>query len=450
MDINIKRYFSNKTDRSKEAVKNIALSFAAKAVSIICSLMIVSLTINYVNPTQYGIWLTLSSIIGWVHFFDLGIGNGFRNKFAEAKAHGDTIIARKYVSTTYLMISLIVAFVFLVIMSINHFINWSTVLRVNETYSDELSKIFVVISAFFCLNMVVSLLGTLLTADQKPGVGAIIGGLGQVVSLAVIYILTKVSQGSLMKLALYFSGVPCLIWLIASVYMYSSTKYKEYLPKVEYFDKSLIKDILGLGVQFFFIGLAMILVFQIINIVISRELGPEYVTEYNIAYKYFSISHMIIAIIVNPFWSAFTDAYQKKDIVWMKNIKRKLEHIWALSSIAIVLMLAISGIVYKYWIGDEVTIPIQTSVVLAIFFISNNLAATYLNLINGIGYIKIQLIIYIIISVISWPAMTIGGQLFGIVGIVTIPTICVTAQWIFGKIQLEKVLNGTVSGIWSK
>ena len=113
-------------------------------------------------------------------------------------------------------------------------------------------------------------------------------------------------------------------------------------------------------------------------------------------------------------------------------------------------MLAISGIVYKYWIGDEVTIPIQTSVVLAIFFISNNLAATYLNLINGIGYIKIQLIIYIIISVISWPAMTIGGQLFGIVGIVTIPTICVTAQWIFGKIQLEKVLNGTVSGIWSK
>ena len=33
--------------------------------------------------------LTLSSIIGWFAFFDIGFGNGLRNKFAEAIAKGD-------------------------------------------------------------------------------------------------------------------------------------------------------------------------------------------------------------------------------------------------------------------------------------------------------------------------------------------------------------------------
>ena len=81
--------FSNSSGRSKEAMRNIILSFFAKGISVASSLLIVPLTIHYVNPTQYGIWLTLSSIIGWVAFFDLGLGNGFRNRFAEAKAQGD-------------------------------------------------------------------------------------------------------------------------------------------------------------------------------------------------------------------------------------------------------------------------------------------------------------------------------------------------------------------------
>jgi hypothetical protein len=33
-------------------------------------------------PTRYEIWLTLSSIVGWFSFFDVGLGHGLRNKFA--------------------------------------------------------------------------------------------------------------------------------------------------------------------------------------------------------------------------------------------------------------------------------------------------------------------------------------------------------------------------------
>ena len=87
-------------ERTRLAIRNSLMSLLAKCISIFCTLAIVPLTINYVNPTRYGIWMTLSGMIGWMAFFDLGFGNGFRNRFAEAKAKGDTLLARQYLSTT--------------------------------------------------------------------------------------------------------------------------------------------------------------------------------------------------------------------------------------------------------------------------------------------------------------------------------------------------------------
>ena len=104
----IDRYYDS-SNRSKKVLKNIALSIISKGITIICSLLVVPLTINYVNPTRYGIWLSLSSIIGWIGYFDLGLGNGFRNKYAEAKAFGNYILAKQYISTTYLTITIIMS-----------------------------------------------------------------------------------------------------------------------------------------------------------------------------------------------------------------------------------------------------------------------------------------------------------------------------------------------------
>src|SRR5690606_7162947 len=72
-------------ERSIKAKKNIAISLAIKGVSICISFIMVPLTIDYINPSRYGIWLTLSSIVGWFSFFDVGLTQGLRNKFAEAK-----------------------------------------------------------------------------------------------------------------------------------------------------------------------------------------------------------------------------------------------------------------------------------------------------------------------------------------------------------------------------
>ena len=278
--------------RSKAAAKNIFISLISKGILIVSSLLIIPLTIDYINPTQYGIWLTLSSVIGWISFFDLGLGNGFRNKFAEAKAKGNVLLARQYLSTTYFSIFVIVLLVFVAMCFGNQYVDWASFLKVEDSYNEELSRIFVILSAFFCMNMIAGIFGTMLTADQKPGYASMIQGLGQFISLMVIFILTKTTDGSLTNLALYFAGTPCFVMIISSIIMYS-THYKSIAPRLVDIRYSLIKDILNMGVKFFVIYLCMIMIFQIMNLVISREVGPLGVTQYNIADRYFKIVYMV-------------------------------------------------------------------------------------------------------------------------------------------------------------
>ena len=168
MKLYIRDLYANSSGRSKEAARNILISFIARGVSMVCSLLIVPVTINYVNPTRYGIWLTLSSIIGWILLFDFGLGNGLRNKFAEARAKGDTELARQYVSTTYLTLGAIMLALFAIVFIANLFVNWSSVLNVDISYAEELKQVFIIVTLFFCTSLVVNLFSTILTADQKP------------------------------------------------------------------------------------------------------------------------------------------------------------------------------------------------------------------------------------------------------------------------------------------
>ena len=59
--------------RSIKARKNILSLFGVKLVSVPISFIMVPLTLGYVNEETYGIWLTLSSIVAWINFFDIGI-----------------------------------------------------------------------------------------------------------------------------------------------------------------------------------------------------------------------------------------------------------------------------------------------------------------------------------------------------------------------------------------
>ena len=268
--------------------------------------------------------------------------------------------------------------------------------------------------------------------------------------MVAIKVITYLTVGSLTNLALYYSGIPCLVMFLCSFFAFSFTKYKVYRPSISKIKISLVKNILNLGVKFFLIYICMLVIFQVINIVLSRELGSEAVAQYNISHKYFNILYMVMIIVITPFWTAFTDAYHKKDFTWMKRTLGKLEICWGIALLGGIAMLMVSPYFFNIWIGDKMDIPFTLNAGMLVFVLAQTLGALYMHLINGIGTVRLQFITYVIFAIVSLPLLTYSCRFIGIQGVFLVPSCVYFVQAVLGKTQLTKIINQTNYGIWCK
>jgi O-antigen/teichoic acid export membrane protein len=445
----IRDFFTKGNERSINAKKNIVFIAMLKGLSIAISLFLVPITIHYVNPTRYGIWLTLSSIVGWFNFFDIGLGNGLRNKFAEAVANGKTELARTYVSTTYAILIIIIAIVLLLFFCINPFLNWAKILNTPAGMSGELRSLALIVFSFFCLEFVMQLMTTIITANQQPAKASVFGFLGNLFSLAIIYLLTKTTSGNLIYLGTVFSVTPVLV-LVASSFWFYTHSYKQYAPSVKFVKFHFARDLMSLGIKFFVIQMAAVIFYQTSNIIIAHLFGPQEVTPYNIAYKYFSVITMSFSIIMLPLWSAYTEAWVKRDISWIKNTVNKLILIWGLIVIGVVIMLLSSTFIYRMWVGKEIKVSISISVVMAAYVIVNGWCGIFSQFLNGVGKIKLQLYISTFSAVLNIPLAIFLGKHFGIYGVLLSTVILGSISAIWSPIQYKKLINNKATGIWNK
>lgn len=444
-----KGYFDKGHSRSTNILKNIFASFFIRGCSIAISLFLVPLTIRYVNPTQYGIWLTLSSIIGWFGFFDIGFGNGLRNKFTEALAKGEHELARVYVSTTYAILGIIIGIVLVLFCCINPFLNWVKILNAPSSMGRELTILALIVFVFFCLQFILQLITTIITANQQPAKAAFFNLLGSVFSLIVIFILTKTTSGNLIYLGLALGCTPVLVLTSSSLWFYTH-EYRKYAPSLKLVNFSYARNLMTLGLKFFMIQIAFVILYETSNIVITQLFGPAQVTPYNIAYKYFSVVPMVFSIVLTPFWSAFTEAYVKKDEQWIRNTIRKLQKFWLLFLAGALLMLALSAKVYQLWVGSLVQVPFLLSASIFLYVMINAWCMIFSMFLNGVGKLKLQLYSSLFGAIVNIPLAIFLAKQIGIAGVVLSTCILGLFSAVWSPLQYRKIMNNTASGIWNK
>ena len=441
------QFVNSGSTRSVKAKRNIIHSFFIKGVSIIIGLMMVPLTISYVNQSQYGIWLTLSSVIAWFSFFDVGFGNGLRNKFAESKANGNDFLVKAYVSTTYGILTMIFILVWIMFFMVNYELNWSSILNAPLELKNELSVVAIIVFSFFCIQIVLNTMSTILLADQKPAKASLIVTSGQVITLILIYFLTLTTKGSLIYLAWAIGIGPFAVSLVASLWFFN-TSYKIYSPTIKLINFRYAKGIMSLGTKFFVIQIAAIVIYQTTNVIIAQVSGPEDVTVYNIAFKYFSIVTMVFAIIITPFWSAFTEAKSTNDYLWMKKAYQDLFKIVLSLIVFTIFMLLISKYVFNFWVGNMVSVSFSMSLVIALFVMINLWNMLFSQLLNGMGKIKLQLYISLIGTILNIPLALFLGKQYGVIGVVVSSIILSLISALYGPYQVNLLLNKRAKGIW--
>lgn len=447
----LKEYFAKGHSRDKLIKKNILFSYVYKALDISLGFLLVPLILNYLNEEQYGVWLLLFSLTGYFSFMDVGLSHGLRNKFAEAKAKDEFEKLRYYVSTTYALLAIIGVVFFIVFFIVNSFVNWERILNTKIMLNEDLSILSLFVFGAFSLQFVFKIILTILTADQRPSIINLQSFLIKCLQVTTILILIRFTEGSLLMLGAAFSMIP-VVSLIGLTIYYFSKDYKYIRPKMAYIDFSYLKDIMNVGVKFFFITVAAIVLFSTDNLIITQLYGPEQVTPYQIANKYFGMSLMLFAIIVQPLWSAVTDAFHKDDFNWIRNTMKKMNKIWLLFSAGTLVMLIISPYFFKIWLGDKVHISFTLSFFWFVFIVTQSYNMIYTYFINGVGKLKVQLYITTFSIIFNIPASIFLAKTLsmGVSGVIMATTISMLLSAVIKTIQYNKIINLRASGVWNK
>lgn len=391
-----------KNDRSTKVNKNIAISLFAKGMNICVSLLYIPLTLNYLNETRYGIWMTLTSIVSWIGVFDIGLTNGLRNKLSNEFALHNFNKAQKYVSTTYFILSIIVMVFVILFYLINYWLDWSVILNTEYSMREELSKLVLIVITFFGLRFVLQTISTIYTADQSPSYSSILELIINALSLLFIWLLTVLHLQSLLAFAIVVMSIPVLIYFIASILGFRG-KYNNLLPKWSAVDMNSSRDLVGLGIQFFVIQIAVLVIFQTSNIIISQLFTPADVTPYNIAFKYFGVVSLIWGIIMAPLWSAFTNAKALNDINWIKSTVRMLNFMIIPLIILLFLMSYFGREIILLWTNDKVNITISMILFFALYTLISIWNNIYAYLLNGTNEIRVQIYTSVVAAIIHIP-----------------------------------------------
>ena len=382
-------FFSRGSDRSVKARKNAAAMVFLKGGNILIGLLLVPLTLHYVDQDTYGVWLALSSMVAWMSFFDIGLNNGLKNRLTEALAAGDKALGRRYVSTTYAILSMIFIPLMAVMLAVSGHIDWVSLLNLPDSQASGLVTAACIIIAYFCINFILSTLNVIIMAEQRPADSSLISFIQQATSLAVIYILTLTTKGSLTNLCIGLCASPLAVIAVSTAVFFSG-RYKDIAPSASEVDMTLAPSLLKLGVQFFIIQIAAIVQFQMLNFLIIRYYGAADVASYNIAYKYFNVPFLFWGIITTPIWAAVTDSIALGDYGWIRRTIRDYLRILVLFIAGSVVMLLISGPVYHIWVGDKVAVPFMTSLWVMVYNCVMMFTTLFVTVVNGSGDLRIQ------------------------------------------------------------
>lgn len=436
--------------RTGKLNRNIIFSILLQAISMGISLLLLPISLKFVTVEQYGIWLTINSILMWTAHLDLGLGSGLKNRLGEAIANGNYSLARNYISTAYavmIIIMIVVASIFLILSS-----NFSyyKLFNLSADYEQIVQKTINIVFYLFLTRFLLQLVNYILDAMQLIFVSKIINAFSQVLLLGVILFLSISMQGDIYILGLAFTLTPVIVLFISTIIIF--VKKPGLCPSVSSVNFSFAKSIYSLGFKFFFIQLSRLVLFQTSSILIINLFGPEEVVQYNIAFSLFSIANVAFSTVSAPYWAAYINAWNQNDIEWIKKTNQKLLMIWiGIISITFIVLL-LSEQIYEIWIGNKVSIPFILSATIFLYILTFSFSGVYNMFINGTGKIQLQIVALGISSLIFLPLVFFLVKILNI-GLVSIPIslmLISSYSFILAPIQYRKLLNGTATGIWNK
>lgn len=408
-----------------------------KPISMVISIVYTPLLLAFLGDEKYGLWATLLSVINWINYFDVGIGNGLRNLLSKEIAEDEKEGAQKSVSTAYTIISAIAFVVFVALLISVFALDWKTIFST----AIDMKWPLLISFAFICINFILALSNTLLYALQKSERVSIRACLVQIINLVGVLLLGRLIDGSLVAMAVLFGMSTLVVYLYNTVHIFA--KYDYLRPSIVFFERCKIRQICDVGIKFFAIQIFCLMLFTVDNLLITHFFGAAEVTPFSIVNKVFNTAYSLFAAFLVPYWSRSAVAFAEKDYRWVKNAIHKVLLFFLLFFAGYILLAVIFDPLVSAWLGRKLQYQPSLVPVMCIFYSLYSLSEFITSFTNGSGKVNVQLVVFAIAGILNIPFSIYLGvtKQLGTVGIRLATTILMFFSVIVLAIDLYNIVR---------
>ena len=402
------------TSRSKKFTIGAITGYAAIGANIAFTMVSIPLSLHYLKKEQFGLWVLVSQISGYLNLVDLGM-NGAASRFiADHKEnvngglYGAVLINSGIAFIIQGILILIIGMIFSLCAGILFAIP-------NELNSDF--KSLIMISATISgLSVALRIFGTPLWAFQRSDIVNICTFSGVVISIPVLFLGFKLGWG-------IYSFLVCQLPLVIcapAVYMYCCLR-NSYYPKKGYWGRPTVsefKKILNFGKDNFIISLGSQMVNASQLMIISRFVGLDAAATFAIGTKIYAMAMLLVVNPISVAAAGLTEIYVSGNYKLFANRYKDLIVITLGVSTFFGIVIACGNSTFVYiWTHGRIEWPVLNNLFLALLLVVKNING---NFIGVFGIIKNWKPVRFYCLVEGFIFITLGiilSMIFGIVGV---------------------------------
>lgn len=419
--------------------KLIIYNFVLRIIGMGLSFIYIPQILKFLGEKNYGIWATLLSILSWINFCDIGIGNSLRTTLVEYIEKKENKLAKQMVSTAYINVGIISIVLFLFLIIFLNFIDSSKLLKVEDI---NLNKILLISFVFVILNFVLALCKPIYYALQKPYMVSLIEISVQIFNIVgILFFIRLKLDRNLVYVALLYGGGTFLANIYYTLFLFK--KYGYLIPSLKAYNKKLNYKIGNLGIKFFILQIVVVILFTTDSIIITRLFGPEEVTPYNIAIKLFGTFIAMYGILLAPIWSKVSQEKAQNNFKNIKKILKNLQIFYILIVIGIIIVYFTYPYISLLWLKQEIIYPKYLLINIVIYVLLSIWCNNYSYIMNGMGEIDLQVKLAILQGILNIPISVYLAKYFGVAGVVMGTNICMAIPAVLFplKFKINEVEN---------
>lgn len=405
-------------ERHRRAALTTLAAVVARSLSIVTGLITVPLTLHYLGAERYGMWMTMSSLVAMIAFTDLGIGNGLLNAVSRAYGKDDFAAIKEYVSSGVLVLSGIALCIVAIFAALYCIVPWYEVFNVDTMQArQEAGPALAVFVACFAFAIPFGVVQRVQMGLQEGFVANLWLGFSSLLGLGCIVLAVWMKAG-LPWLVFAFAGSPLIASLLNSI-SYFGWQRPEAAPAFDAISRHAMKHVAHIGISFFVMQIAGVVVFASDNVIIAQLLGSHAVAVYAVPQRLFSIVPGLLGMALTPLWPAYGEALARGDHAWVwRTLKRSLIASMGLAALCSIVLVCAGNWLITWWVGPVIATSMLLLIALGIWQVMQAGGFAVNMYLSGANAMRFLVIMFVSMAILAVALKIYLVPIVGISGVV--------------------------------